>query len=327
VSSAYKARNYSVTAQYDYASLKPPCSTVDACFPTAVSSSQTAAHSCHLVARSPTVVYWPVSSNQCDPKAVLETATPTIQGRPNTAVFSGVTITSPSALVILHSVHGRYTSGEVSRSCGPIIPSASYLVPTQVLSSMSWSFAPNAKETRDAKLVPKSFNLADLDVLPFGPYANQKGCNTELLKTGTATPPNCPTKIVADYNPSLAVLSHATGLSGQFKGCRVGVARSALYIPITAAKVELPTPTSWGATVKSTTEFPGASTTEFSGAPTPVTSNIPAPDESETQPPPGDFEDSPFGRPDDDDENNEDVFGRMMVTSMETAKPTSQGRI
>jgi hypothetical protein len=318
VTSAYRAKNSSATARYEFESLKPPCSTVNACSPTTVFPRQTEIYSCHLVAQSPTLVYWPVSSDHCNPIAVLETATPTIQGRPNTAVFHGATITSPSALIVLHSIQGRYTSSKVYRSCGTVVPSATFLLPTQVLSSMSWSFAPNMKDTYDATQVPKSFNLADLDILPFGPYANQKGCNTELLKPGLAPPSNCPTRIFADYNPTLAVPSHATGLSGNFKGCQVGAARNAVYVPITAATVEVPKPTTWGATVRSTTEFSGVSTTVTIRTPPPKTSSDLPSEDSDV---------FPWERPyEEEEEADEDVLRRRMITAMETARPTSLGR-
>jgi hypothetical protein len=114
---------------------------------------------------------------------------------------------------------------------------------------MSWSFAPNMTETWDATQIPKSFSFEDLDAVPFDSYANQKGCNTELLKREQTASNNCPTRIHADYQPTLAVPTHATGLAEQFRGCSIGPARNAIYVPITATKVAISTSRTLGVTV------------------------------------------------------------------------------
>jgi hypothetical protein len=262
-------------AHYEFESLTPPCSMVEACHPSTVFPSQTRTYSCRLIAHSPTVVYWPVSiSDHCDPNAVPKEATPTIKGQPNTAVFRGATITSPSALIVLHTIQGRYTNSRVYRSCGSILPSATFIMPTKDMSSMSWSFAPNMAETWDATQIPKPFSIADLHAVRFGPYANQKGCNTKLLNPDHTTPYNCPTMINADYAPTLAVPTHVADLSEQFKGCDIGAARNALYIPITGKKVVIPTSRTLGVTV--------TTLTVIVTTPAPISSEEAEEDDSET---------------------------------------------
>jgi hypothetical protein len=246
-----------------FGTLAPPCASVSSC-PTPTSTI-----SCSLEAEQATVFYWPASTT--GPSCGKETAiklTPTLAGKPNTAVFHNVTVTSPSALVVLRSLAAAVTTIDTKKSseelqrgytvppiytrCGLEID-ATFAVRTESLSSLRNSYSPTiiqgAYTQYTTSKIPYPFDFADLspENVPYEAYAAAKGCNRQ-----TRSDPHCPKTILDDYLPSFALPKEAAGAGAgnDFAGCSAGgLIEHAVYIPITASTVEVPSTTHYGAMV------------------------------------------------------------------------------
>jgi hypothetical protein len=110
--------------------------------------------------------------------------------------------------------------------------------------------------------VPYSFDFKDLNpgAVPWDAYADVKGCNTEQKDRRAG----CPKTILDDYKPVLALPKEAVGagIAVDFVGCEPGYVNDAVYVPITASRVEMPSTTRFGVIVtvgpRQSTIEPGA---------------------------------------------------------------------
>ncbi|KAF2402035.1 hypothetical protein EJ06DRAFT_372252 [Trichodelitschia bisporula] len=244
---------------FAFQTLAPPCTRIRSC-PTPAPTA-----TCRLTAQRGTLFYWPApSSNLCGAPA----APSTHHGRPNHAVYSGTTLTSPSALLILRSLgaesatvlpprptpanNGMYRPYDpYFAPCGRRVNATMVLAPS-ALSSLRPTFFPtymdHAYTRYGSSRAPHSFNIGDLPPGSVGweAYAAAKGCNT-LLSDDVA----CPKTIEAGYRPLLAVPGAAAGagIGGDFGGCAVEGVGEVMYVPITGGKVEGPSTTRYEATV------------------------------------------------------------------------------
>ncbi|KAH7122833.1 hypothetical protein B0J11DRAFT_581508 [Dendryphion nanum] len=89
--------------------ITPPCRTPDT-YP-----NPTAPISCSLVVSTYKVLYWPVTmkGDFCGTQSTIP-PTPTISGKPNTALYSGLTITSPTIYYVLDNMHMQTFAGLVN---------------------------------------------------------------------------------------------------------------------------------------------------------------------------------------------------------------------
>jgi hypothetical protein len=246
-----------------FGTLAPPCASVSSC------PTPTATISCSLEAEQATVFYWPTSaiSAYCG-RATNVKPTPTLVGKPNTAVFHNMTVTSPSALVVLRSLNAAvstidtkktveegqryYTPPSVYTRCGHEID-ATLAIAQEGLSSLRNSYSPTliqgAYTQYTASKIPFPFDFADLNPgnVPYEAYAAAKGCNRQ-----TRNDQNCPKTILDDYVPWFGVPKEAVsaGLGSDFAGCSAGgFVGHAVYVPITASTLDVPSKTHYGAMV------------------------------------------------------------------------------
>jgi hypothetical protein len=246
-----------------FGTLAPPCASVSSC------PTPTPTISCSLEAAHATVFYWPTSKT--GPSCGKETntkPTPTIAGKANTAVFHNVTVTSPSALVVLRSLAAAVTTIDTKKTvdeqrpvytppplytrCGHEID-ATLAVHAESLSSLRNTYSPTLIQgpytQYTTSKIPYSFDFADLNLgnVPYEAYAAAKGCNRQ-----TRDDVHCPKTILDDYLPSLAIPKEAVdaGLGSDFAGCSAGgLVERAVYVAITASTVEVPSTTKYGAMV------------------------------------------------------------------------------
>jgi hypothetical protein len=243
--------------------LAPPCASVSSC------PTPTATLSCSLEARQATVFYWPTSATNtyCGSGTDVK-PTPTLLGKPNTAVFQNITVTSPSALVILRSLNAAvttidtkkthdegerfYTPPSVFTRCGHEV-NATLAVAPDGLSSLRNTYSPTmiqgAYTAYTAIKIPFSFDFADLNPgnVPYEAYAAAKGCNRK-----SRSDPNCPKTILDDYVPWLGIPKEAVGagIGSDFASCSAGgLVEHAVYVPITASTLQGPSTTRYGAMV------------------------------------------------------------------------------
>jgi len=260
VTSAARRRNTTAGSYWYFSRLKPPCtrdSDNSAC-PTTVAEDASTVN-CHVQGNTPTVLYWPTTSvNLCDPDYVDPAPTATDVAT-KTAVFRGVTITSPTALVIVKSMalrswsySGIYT---YSYNCGPSsIGPATFLVPPKDLSTVSWkptySYRTNSVAYTTITPSPVAMNLAHLESPPWSNYINNKR-SCYLSYPRSLKDEVCDRTIYGDYSPTMMLPSQFTAVRGVPSGCRADATmyEAPTYVPITTDKVEMPATTNWGVTV------------------------------------------------------------------------------
>lgn len=166
---------------------------------------------CSLTADSYEAYYWPTatptnSNAFCSPNATAPTGTPTIPGRPNTAVISGLTLTSPYVYHILHnatvlSFEGRASS--IGDGPGKSIYGISSSIPKLTFAQPSASILSQSKEchkpghhgvARCTLSYHPDFNIKDLYTV------NAKVYYGEELETPTTA-----TICQASYSPVIAL--------------------------------------------------------------------------------------------------------------------------
>lgn len=243
--------------------VQPPCTSIQSC--PAPSESAT----CTIDAERATVFYWPVTTvGDLCARGPIATATGAVDvSKPTTAVYGNVTVTSPSALVVLRSVvasqHPKVTVSPVPEylpmaRCGARV-NATLLVAPSALSTIRTTYTPTYVDTGRftgyrASTVPYSFNFADMNpgAVPWDAYVAPLGCNIQSKESH-----NCPSTILPTYSPLLSLPNSAkeVGINGEFASCIPGRVHDATYVPITAAKLEMPSRTYYGAKVSVAPKF------------------------------------------------------------------------
>ncbi|KAF2664743.1 hypothetical protein BT63DRAFT_443778 [Microthyrium microscopicum] len=98
-SSHFAARATNMPGEIDFRTMRPPCQQ-----PFAACPAKSEVDKCELDVLLGTVFYWPTRLNDfCGSKTTIENSD-TIQGAPNTAVYKGTTVTSPTAVIVLPSI-------------------------------------------------------------------------------------------------------------------------------------------------------------------------------------------------------------------------------
>jgi hypothetical protein len=213
------------------------CSTLSAC-PTAAP--------CTIGVDRATMFYWPVftvSGDVCGKKGQTITPTPTIPGVPNTAVFSGQTLVSPSAYLLGHGVSAHFRAGD----CGNKYRSALVPIATESLSSyrktqredgFGWAY-PFATGT------PYPFDLNDLNTVPWDIYSSAVLCSPRRGRTCQLTAE--PSKYTPILSLPLALKTAGFGVPGEWEGCTPGTpVGEVTYVPITGTAVTVPLQTNYG---------------------------------------------------------------------------------
>lgn len=238
--------------------VKPPCTSIEAC--PAPSESAT----CTLDAERATIFYWP-SSTAGDFCTRGSFPTPTEAAvnpaSPSTAVYGKVTVTSPSALVLVRTVaasfHPKVTVSPIPEylpftRCGSRVNATLKLAPS-VISSLRSAFTPTYIDAGHytgykTSSIAYPFNFADMNsgAVPWDAYVAPLGCNMQSKDEH-----QCPSTILPTYTPILSLPNDAkqVGYEGEFENCAPGRIQAATYLPITAEKLELPSKTYYGARV------------------------------------------------------------------------------
>lgn len=173
---------------------------------------------CVVNSASIQLLYWPVTKygDSCGHNTSTQTLTPTISGKPNTAVLQNSTLTSPTVYLAIEGTWDYHTDGQGLKS------QTQFIVPYSSTSISSLCAQP------DGAWQTRSMNYGDLDgPIPASAYRCQPRCH-ELEKkytwntttsTGTAgvttdtvyaeaplwTIENQCSTIYNDYRPGIAV--------------------------------------------------------------------------------------------------------------------------
>lgn len=274
-SSHFAKRSRGLPGSIVFNQLEPPCEQpLQACPPAEEIAS------CQLHADAATVYYWPtaVSGNFCGAKITAE-ASPSIQGKPNTAVYGKLTITSPSPLVVIPSVIRSVLppatmvaeeSDIVYKPCGyakelklQLDPAnfssiRTVMSPTKTVRH-NYTFSTIYSSTTKAY----SFEFADLGEawVPWEAFIGVGDC--ALREQGLCGSKN-KTIMPSEYKPELVLGSNGVNIAEPtWLGCSLPNLRSNVqFVPITAATVTAPSITHWGATVSV-----GARTTRLEASP------------------------------------------------------------
>ena len=251
-----------------YFDFRPPCNelqTKTAC------AEGPEIKSCRLAVHGATVMYWPTHSagNFCGRKTKVE-ATATVAGKPNTAVFKGATVTSPSALVIipqatrelmLSTWAAEEWEKDMFRQCGTPQTKITLAVDPEEISTFRRSYVPTASyrsvETHNGQrttkpytrystlFVASRFDFADLNEasVPYDAYVGANGmCGPEY-------PQNCPKTISWVYKPIFSVPQQVKTAYPELADCEPSSVDpyQMTYLPITAATLTVPGTTHNGA--------------------------------------------------------------------------------
>lgn len=143
-------------------------------YPTAPASS-----SCWLLApeKAATMFYWPittVSGDFCKQDGITVTPTPTASdGSPNTAVYNGITFTSPSAYIKFDRIQARLRYATVRRGSTYTIMRDDVISPTITVhpTEVSSVFHPG-RNRLGARYDSFSFNWADMNTVPYKVYSS-----------------------------------------------------------------------------------------------------------------------------------------------------------
>jgi hypothetical protein len=226
------------------------CSTVSAC-PTA--------RPCTIGADYGTMFYWPVSTisgDVCGKEGQTVTPTPTISGVPNTAVFRGQTLVSPSAYLLARPVsayvRGSYVAGAAEiegGDCGNKYESVMIPVATESLSSFR-------KTQRDdgfgyvwaTTLGPAySFDLNDLNTVRWDIYSSAILCTKKNIRDKTCRLTAEPSRYTPILSLPLALKSAGFGIPGEWENCTPATAVADItFVPITGTAIEIPLKTNYG---------------------------------------------------------------------------------
>jgi hypothetical protein len=199
-----------------FAHLQPPCNRVDACIP------QSEIQYCKLTADRATVFYWPSPTaaptgrgrRVCDRNPLTVNTAAFEDGPQSTATFKSITVTSPTPLVILRSLHAQILPTSAYnlmasqmgpridhnifqgyfRGCGQRLD-ATMLVPLEEISSYRSAFSPSmvypARGTSvsaatlyatTSSAYPLDFHdISPIESVPWDAVAGAAGCNTVRL--------------------------------------------------------------------------------------------------------------------------------------------------
>jgi hypothetical protein len=193
-----------------------------------------------------TVFFWPVTITKDENCLSLTTvsATQTKPGSPNTAVLNGLTLTSPSALVIFSSLYKQvYTVSSATslfyQYCGHSIGDATITVHPSRLSSIRYGFSEglNPSETRKTPdknppgtPVAHPINWADLNPFGISPDAYFSG---RVCRWGS-----CGSVIRDDYEWMISMPNEVSGVDENYKTCQGKMEIHAHGVPITTDSIE-----------------------------------------------------------------------------------------
>ena len=241
-----------------FAPLIPPC-TPDAqvlSCPTAIATGQTTVN-CYAFGYGASLLYWPEKADPCTANNDTATSTVDPSPTPSTAVFKGITLTSPTALMILRTVEFATRTVDsrgftLYASCGRSIRgSITVKVPDWALSTAYWKVTTTSGAGTTTTASGSRFNPAHMESPPWDNYYNAARCVTAKCDEGHST--KCASTIRPGYAPSLMVPRQITEVEGVPAGCSLGrqVYYAPTYIPITSDNMEPARETRWHSTVGS----------------------------------------------------------------------------
>jgi hypothetical protein len=176
--------------------------------------------------------YWPVttvSGDFCKQDGITVTPTPTASdGSPNTAVYNGITLTSPSAYIefksinarVKYTAHNRRTSLTIMPEAHAVTSATVSIHPTDVSSV----FNPGLNRV-GARYESKSFNWADMNTVPYEVYTSAD-CHKYASR-------NCE-RVWHDYTPRVGIPSAVTEMKEEWKYCTPWGSVDPVMVPVTA---------------------------------------------------------------------------------------------
>ncbi|KAH7130652.1 hypothetical protein B0J11DRAFT_258262 [Dendryphion nanum] len=198
-------------------------------FPTALHSP-----SCLIIPPSEpdaTLFFWPVTTTSgdfCLQNGKTIAPTPTIPGQANTAVYNNLTLTSPTAVLIIPTLtaHLQYTSNRRSTywtSFGAAHTSASFSLHPSAISSVDHG---GNRLRVGSPLTSYSFNFADLNTVPYEKYSS--------VICGHSEYGNCE-RIWQAYRPKIGLDREGMGrLRKEWEFCEGWGSVRPVTVPVTA---------------------------------------------------------------------------------------------
>jgi len=276
-SSHFAARKTDAPGFVNFNSHRPPCVK-----PAAPCPPKENIDKCSMTAAAISVFYWPVSVSDFCGEKVTVTPSPTIEDTPNTAMYRGTTITSPSVLVVVQTVY-KYAQPHASlvenesdlryKVCGYHYDPRMIVDPTD-LTSFYKSTIPTGSYRQSStwatryssSYIPASFDLADLqrNQVPADKHIF-KNCpipglqptmapQVDSVNNSSAPTAQC-IKIYLDYESYKPYFSLPSEISSVYDGMYAGCSHLPIdpfrmkYYPIITNTIKFEDTTRWGAQV------------------------------------------------------------------------------
>lgn len=195
-----------------------------------------------------TLFHWPVttvSGDFCKQDGTTITPTQTISGKDNMAVYNGMTMTSPTAVLIIDAVSAvvEYRSNNRNHWTyfGSVHTAATFSIHPTALSSVN-NFGVRLRV--GSPLKSYSFNFADLNTVPYPTYSSV------YCKRATD---NC-SMIWDEYAPKVGVPPELTALRSEWKYCTAWGSVRPMVVPVTGGVTTTVTRTKSAVSSKKTDE-------------------------------------------------------------------------
>lgn len=177
-----------------------------------------------------TLYYWPVTTTNgdfCKQDGTTVTPTPTASnGSPNTAMYDGMTLTSPTAVMVLPalSAHIKFRSHRRPEwtSVGPLYSSATVSIHPTSLSTVDHG---GNRLSVGWDLTSYSLNYADFNTVPYSAYSRVY-CEHSSFE-------DC-ARIWRDYVPKVGVPSEITRFRSEWEFCTAWGSVRPVLVPVTA---------------------------------------------------------------------------------------------
>jgi hypothetical protein len=173
--------------------------------------------------------YWPIttlSGDFCAQNGTTVTPSPTApDGSPNTAIYNGLTLTSPSAYLVVSAVNAQLKYRACNRRTSwTIMPDATPATVAVHPSDVSSVFNPGLNRV-GARYDSYSFDWADMNTVRWEAYSS-----AECWKNANR---NCE-RVWHAYTPRVGLPRAVTGVREEWKFCDVWGSVDPVMVPVTA---------------------------------------------------------------------------------------------